>query len=80
MMEADKFLTRVQAAELVELRTGVRIAPRSFEKLPVPYVLILNKARYRRADILTYVDGLLSCASRRVGGRGRREMPAAAAA
>ena len=80
MAEIEKRLTRIQAAAWVTDQTGVPLASRSLEKLPVPYVLILNTAMYSRADLLRYVDGLAARASRRMGGRGRRVMHVVATA
>jgi hypothetical protein len=71
-MEVDKRLTRAQAAAFVTDQTGVPLAARSLEKLPVPYCVLIGKAMYCRADLLRYVEQTVARASRRMGGRGRR--------
>jgi hypothetical protein len=64
---------RKAAAEYLAETFGIRLAHRTFEALPIPYVVVLGRALYTAVDLDAFATRQLQDAPRRV----RRAPPTA---
>lgn len=59
--------TRPEASDYGQEVYNVHTTPRSFEGLPIPYVVVRGRALYAKGDLDHYFRSLLKNAARRIG-------------
>jgi hypothetical protein len=63
----EPHFTRQEASDYGRDKYKISTTPRSFEALPIPYVVVRGRALYAKSDLDAYFRNLLSNAARRIG-------------